>query len=111
MHAVIALELRIVGQRLARDAVVIVHIEPLRLILQCEPEVGIRHEAGVGSLTRAVHVGFSIRADALRPIIETAGFSVINQLESLGDSVLCETLLVEIDPDVRNQRFPTELQK
>src|SRR5438309_11053691 len=82
----------------------VVPIQVVRLIFQTvEEEIGRR-------LPRTVHVWNAIRPEPLRPIVKAAGFGEVNQSERLS-TVGGNALLVEVDPDMRDQRLPTQLQQ
>ena len=107
VHAVIALELGVVRQRVGRRARRCCRQSSyIRLVVQREEEE-IRVGAGVPALARAVHVGNAIGPEALRPIVQTAGLGGVHQREGLA-AIRRRPLLVEVDGDMRNQRLPTE---
>ena|SRR5437016_631092 len=81
MHAVVALELAVVGQR------TLLRIKPLGAASQCE------EEGAGGILARAVHVRNAVGAEALGPVVPTGGCGVVNQFEALG-SICRRTLLI-----------------
>ena len=54
--------------------------------------------------------GMPSDAEALRPIVPTAGLGGVDQFERSA-AIRRGALLVEVDGDIRNQRLPTELQQ
>ena len=112
MHAVIALELGIVRQRVDGGTAVlgVVQIKVVRLVEQREKEE-IRVCSAGRSLTRAAHVGLvGSRVKALGPIVPAAGLRGVNQSEGLATIRRCP-LLVKVNGDMRNLRLPTQLQE
>src|SRR3954468_12767087 len=94
VHAVIALELRVIRKAMRRHARMVVDIEPHWLVEQCEEEeIGIG--AGSRALARAVHVGYAVSAEALRPIVEAAGFRRVDQVQFLA-AIGGSAFLIEI---------------
>src|SRR5271165_4748236 len=113
VHAVIALELGIVGQRGQCGPAVlgVVEVEVVGLIIQREIEE-VWNRARAGSLARAVHVGRdAVGPEALGIIVPTAGLGGVDQLQGWGYAVGGKALLVKVDGDVRNQRFPLRLNE
>ena len=107
MHAVIALELGVVGERGDSGPAVrgVVGVEVVGLVIQREIE------EIAGGLAGAAHVGsYAIGAEALGKVVETAGGGGINQGKGLG-AIGGRTLLVEVDGDMRNQRLPLGLDE
>ena len=102
VQAVIALELGIVGYGVGRRTPVVVDVEVHGLVIQREIE-----QIG-GGLARAVHVGHAIGAEALRPIVPTAGLGGVDQGEGLA-AVRRRPLPVEVDGYARNERLPNVL--
>ncbi len=98
MHAVIALELRVVRQ------CPLLRIEPLRRVLQ-------REEVRIGRLLpRAVHVRNTVGAKALRPVVPAGRLGGIHEFERLG-SIRSGALLVQIDGRVRDIRNPLRMHR
>ena len=106
VHAVIALELGIIRNRVERSAVVlvVVHVQVIRLVKHREVE-----EIGSG-LARAVHVGRAIGPEALRPIVPTAGLGGVHQLEGWGHAIARNALLVEVNGHIGHVRRPAQVQ-
>ena len=121
VHAVIALELRVIRQRSrGRPAMLgVVKVKVFRLVVQREEEqIGERGPPWrfrIPTLARAVHVRdripAGIRMEALRPIVETAGLRMVHQRQCWGYSVGRDPLLIQVDRDMRNQGFPLRLHQ
>src|SRR5271165_2464830 len=113
VHAVIALELGIVGQRGQCGPAVlgVVEVEVVGLIIQREIEE-VWNRARAGSLARAVHVGRdAVGPEALGIIVPTAGLGGVDQLQGWGYAVRRKAFLVKVDADMWNQRFPLRLNE
>src|SRR5438045_9137675 len=88
----------------------VVQIKVVRLVEQREKEE-IRVCSAGRSLTRAAHVGLvGARIKALGPIVPAAGPRGVNQSKRLATIRRCR-LLVTVNGDMRNVRFPTQLQE
>ena len=104
MHAVVALELRVIGNGVSRRSTVVVCVQPHRLIEQREEEqIGVR--TGVPTLTRAVHVGHAVGTEALSPVVPAAGLGGVDQGEGLA-AIRRRSFLVEVDGHIGNVRSP-----
>ena len=106
VHAVIALELGVVENRLSRRSAVlgVVHVQVAGLVFQREVE------RITGSLARAVHVRNTGGAETLSPLIPTGSLRGIYQGQTLA-AIGSGAFFIEIDGYVRNTRLPAQLQQ
>src|ERR1700692_4807773 len=109
VHAVIALELGVVWNRVGWRAPVVVRIEVVRLVKQRKEEK-IRNWSSVSSLSWTVHIGIAIGPETLRPSVKTGGQSCVDQFEGLAAIRRC-SLLVKVHGDIRNLWLPFELHE
>src|SRR5207302_8173318 len=98
--AVVALELRVVGQRRLRAG----RVEP-QLAVHQDLEERTRRV-----LPRAVHVRNAVRTEALRPVVPARGLRGVDERQG-GGAVLRRAFLVQVDLHARHTRLPAQLQQ
>ncbi|ETN73097.1 hypothetical protein NECAME_18525, partial [Necator americanus] len=98
VHAVIALELRIVRQR------PLLRVEPHPGVLQRE------EERIAGALARAVHVRHAVRTEALGPVVPARGLRRVDEPQARG-TVRGDAFLIQVHRDVRHVGRPLRMNQ